>query len=102
MAGEAGHVRLAEDGPVGYAKAGSFEGFCSGGGIARLARSMAEDALMAGRAVSYMKDGGLEGITARDVAEAADMGYATTTNLSLIHIFIQELSQPLYPSGKFG
>ena len=60
MAGEAGHVRLAEDGPVGYAKAGSFEGFCSGGGIARLARSMAEDALMAGRAVSYMKDGGLE------------------------------------------
>ena len=30
MAGEAGHVRLAEEGPVGYEKAGSFEGFCSG------------------------------------------------------------------------
>jgi glucokinase len=38
MAGEVGHVRLAEDGPVGYGKAGSFEGFCSGGGIVRLAR----------------------------------------------------------------
>lgn len=32
-AGEAGHLRLAPEGPVGYHKAGSFEGFCSGGGI---------------------------------------------------------------------
>lgn len=30
MAGEIGHVRCEEDGPVGYGKAGSFEGFCSG------------------------------------------------------------------------
>lgn len=34
-AGEIGHVRLDPDGPVGYGKAGSVEGFCSGGGIAR-------------------------------------------------------------------
>lgn len=40
MAGEAGHIRLAEDGPVGYGKAGSFEGFCSGGGISRLGARM--------------------------------------------------------------
>lgn len=40
-AGEVGHMRLAPDGPVGYGKAGSFEGFCSGGGIARLAVSAA-------------------------------------------------------------
>ena len=33
-AGEVGHMRMAADGPVGYGKAGSFEGFCSGGGIA--------------------------------------------------------------------
>lgn len=38
LAGEAGHVRLAEDGPYGYGKRGSFEGFCSGGGIAQAAR----------------------------------------------------------------
>ncbi len=37
-AGEVGHLRLAETGPVGFGKAGSFEGFCSGGGIARLAQ----------------------------------------------------------------
>lgn len=35
-AGEVGHLRLAEHGPVGFHKAGSFEGFCSGGGIAQL------------------------------------------------------------------
>ena len=29
MAGEAGHIRLDQDGPVGYGRAGSFEGFCS-------------------------------------------------------------------------
>ncbi len=40
-AGEAGHIRLSKDGPIGYGKRGSFEGFCSGGGIARLALEMA-------------------------------------------------------------
>lgn len=42
-AGEVGHIRLAPDGPVGFGKAGSFEGFCSGGGIARLAVRLARD-----------------------------------------------------------
>ena len=40
MAGEIGHVRCEEDGPVGYGKAGSFEGFCSGGGIAQLGKRL--------------------------------------------------------------
>lgn len=35
MAGEVGHVRLFEGGHVGYGKAGSYEGYCSGGGIAQ-------------------------------------------------------------------
>lgn len=41
MAGEVGHIRLAPDGPEGYGKRGSFEGFCSGGGIARYALELA-------------------------------------------------------------
>ncbi len=36
MAGEIGHVRAKADGPAGYGKAGSYEGFCSGGGIRQL------------------------------------------------------------------
>lgn len=43
MAGEAGHIRLAKEGPVGFGKEGSFEGFCSGGGIARLGKLMGGD-----------------------------------------------------------
>lgn len=35
MAGEIGHVRLFDDGHIGYGKRGSFEGYCSGGGIAQ-------------------------------------------------------------------
>lgn len=37
LAGEAGHIQMEKDGPVGYQKSGSLEGFCSGGGIARMA-----------------------------------------------------------------
>ncbi len=37
MAGEIGHIRMRPDGPIGYGKKGSLEGFCSGGGISRLA-----------------------------------------------------------------
>jgi glucokinase len=39
-AGEIGHVRIAEDGPLCYGKAGSLEGFGSGTGMAKLARTM--------------------------------------------------------------
>ena len=35
-AGEIGHVRLHDDGPTGFGKAGSVEGFISGSGIAKL------------------------------------------------------------------
>jgi glucokinase len=39
-AGEIGHIRIAEDGPHCYGKAGSLEGFCSGTGMAKLAHTM--------------------------------------------------------------
>lgn len=43
MAGEVGHLRLTPEGPAGYGKAGSFEGYCSGGGIVRLGKMMGFD-----------------------------------------------------------
>ena len=50
MAGEAGHLRLAADGPEGYGKRGSFEGFCSGGGLrAQPAAAAAAAAAACGR-----------------------------------------------------
>lgn len=39
-AGEVGHFRLAQQGPVSYGKAGSWEGFASGAGMVRLACRM--------------------------------------------------------------
>jgi len=36
LGGEVGHIRLSEEGPIGYNKRGSFEGFCSGTGIAQM------------------------------------------------------------------
>lgn len=69
-AGELGHIRLEAFGPVGYGKAGSFEGFCSGGGIEQLARNMAKEELQMGRKVSWCPGGDLSGITAKKVAEA--------------------------------
>lgn len=75
-AGEVGHIRLSDFGPVGYGKAGSFEGFASGGGIAQLAASAAKEQLMMGRKVSWCPDGDLSAITAKSVAEAAAAGDA--------------------------
>ena len=68
-AGEVGHLRLERDGPVGYGKAGSFEGFCSGGGIARLAKIR-----VAGRRPLPDWAADAERISTRDIAEAADSG----------------------------
>lgn len=78
MGGEVGHLRLAEDGPVGFGKAGSFEGFCSGGGIMRLGRSMAEEAIQTGRPPAYcLSRDKLADISAKSIFEAAYAGDET-------------------------
>ena len=69
-AGEVGHIRLAEDGPEGYGKRGSFEGFCSGGGIAKLAAQMVDEARRNGEETALV---GQE-LTAKTVAIAAKNG----------------------------
>jgi glucokinase len=75
MAGEVGHMRLAEDGPVGYGKAGSFEGFCSGGGIQRLATARAKAALDEGHSPSFAPtEADLALITTEKVAISANEG----------------------------
>jgi glucokinase len=53
LGGEVGHIRLAPDGPVGFGKAGSFEGFCSGGGIAQLAKKLVWQKLEKGEKVGF-------------------------------------------------
>lgn len=74
-AGEVGHIRLAEDGPVGYGKAGSFEGFCSGGGIKNLAQLTAKRYLAENKeSVLFKSDKDIDTLDAKVVAEAMYQG----------------------------
>ncbi|MBE6689435.1 MAG: ROK family protein [Ruminococcaceae bacterium] len=75
MAGEAGHIRLSPFGGVGYGKAGSFESFCSGGGIAQLARTRALELFQQGKKAAFCQNPDeINGITAKTVAEYAVNG----------------------------
>jgi glucokinase len=71
-AGEVGHLRMAPDGPVGYGKSGSFEGFCSGGGIAQIMRRRVPE--FAG--ASLLKQLPPDQLTARELGRAAEAGDA--------------------------
>ena len=73
-AGELGHIRLSEFGPVGYGKCGSFEGFASGGGIAQLARFKVSEKQQMGESVAWCPPGQLDSISAHTVALAAASG----------------------------
>ncbi|MDQ0109532.1 glucokinase [Chitinophaga terrae (ex Kim and Jung 2007)] len=82
LAGEVGHLRLSDMGPVGFGKAGSFEGWCSGGGIAQLAQIRVRQRLQMGEKVSFCsKLEDLPGLTAKMVAEAAYRGDATAIEI---------------------
>lgn len=75
-AGECGHIRLDRFGPVGFGKAGSFEGFCSGGGLAQLGCSMALESMQNGICPAYYQNGP-SGVTAKTIADAARAGDET-------------------------
>ena len=75
-AGEVGHIRLSDTGPEGYGKKGSFEGFCSGGGIRRLGLIKAQEKLSEGTVPLYMENGE-ENVSAKTIADAARKGDET-------------------------
>ncbi|MDD3155209.1 MAG: ROK family protein [Victivallaceae bacterium] len=72
MAGEVGHIRLAEQGPVGYGKRGSFEGFCSGGGLVQLAATRLKELRQQQIIPDWARDP--ESVTAKTVGDAAESG----------------------------
>ncbi len=93
-AGEVGHMRLSHNGPVGYGKSGSFEGFCSGGGIAQIARSLVLEQQQMGHKPQLLSGlSGVESITAKRVAELAANG--DELSLDIIRIAAERLGQGL-------
>lgn len=78
MAGEAGHLRLAPDGPMGYGKRGSFEGFCSGGGVRQLGERRLLQLRAAGvDAAFWPSPCAAADVTAKDICMAAQAGDET-------------------------
>ncbi|MFH1746466.1 MAG: ROK family protein [Planctomycetota bacterium] len=64
LAGEVGHLRIADSGPMAFGKAGSWEGLCGGAGIAHLA------------AERYPQRWQAADTTTRQIAELAQAGDA--------------------------
>jgi glucokinase len=94
LGGEVGHIRLAETGPVGFGKAGSFEGFCSGGGIAQLAKSIVSEKLFNKQFVDFCPTQDMiSKITTKMVASAANNGDQVA--LEIIRVSAEYMGQAL-------
>ena len=73
MAGEIGHIRLSDEGPLGHGKKGSFEGYCSGVGIKNLAQMMIKELWEQNISVGFCPDEkAFSEITAKSVCQAAE------------------------------
>lgn len=82
MAGEVGHIRLEPYGPVGYGKRGSFEGFCSGSGLAQIGYTLALETCQRGkRPLFFPPNACANDVTAKSVAEAAEQGDETAIEI---------------------
>ena len=88
FAGEIGHLRLSADGPVGFGKRGSVEGYLSGPGMVQVARSEQLIALQRGESTSLARH---KDLTPRDVCEAARAGDPAA--LSAIDVIGSRLGQ---------
>ena len=73
-AGEIGHVRLTRTGPIGYHKAGSVEGWASGGGLAQIALRVLTDARQRGQKSALLDLPSDHVVSAKDVGLAAQQG----------------------------
>ena len=81
LAGEIGHLRLTENGPVGYGKAGSVEGWISGRGMALHAADTIAAAIQSGVDTVLSKDHHMQQLTAKLIGEAAAQGDAVARQI---------------------
>ena len=72
MAGEIGHVRLTDEGPTGYGKTGSVEGWASGSGMAQHGAYLLIAAQRAGERSTLAEVAAQRPITGKDIAAGAE------------------------------
>ncbi|HUX46852.1 MAG TPA: ROK family protein [Desulfosporosinus sp.] len=72
VAGEIGHIRIADNGPYAYGKHGSLEAYCSGAGIEKLAGIMFPDRWAIGISARELgdlaKDGDVQAIAVLEIS----------------------------------
>jgi glucokinase len=78
LAGEIGHVRLCEDGPVGFGVAGSVEGFLSGPGIVQLAQAERLRAQQRGEATALSEYATFDAEVVCELARSGDLAASRT------------------------
>ena len=97
-AGEVGHLRLAPDGPLGYGKAGSWEGFASGAGLIELAARLFPDRWSAGTSIRQLVEAVLAGDPAA-LAVAAEAGRWMGRGIAIL---LDTLNPELVVVGTLG
>lgn len=74
-AGEVGHIRLAKTGEFHFGKHGSFESFCSGGGIGRMGQTLAKKRLAQGKPTAFAPtEQDVQNVTTKLLAQFAKQG----------------------------
>lgn len=97
-AGEVGHWRLAEEGPLGFGKRGSWESFASGAGLVELAAWMFPDRWSRETPIRALVDCMLEGDT-EALQVAAEAGKWMGRGLALL---IDALNPQMIVFGSLG
>ncbi len=97
-AGEVGHWRLAEDGPLGFGKRGSWESFASGAGLVELAAWMFPDRWSREMPIRALVDCMVEGDT-EALQVAAEAGKWMGRGLALL---IDALNPQVIVFGSLG
>jgi len=82
FAGEVGHLRLAADGPVGFGKRGSVEGYLSGPGLVQVARGEALRSVQLGRDTELEDSDALTPERICDLARSGDPAAVAAIDIS--------------------
>lgn len=108
FAGEVGHLRLSEEGPVGFGKRGSVEGWLSGPGMAQQARAERLRCEQVGETTALSA---CEVLDARALCEAAAAGDAAALRVTqrigarlgqLMSLLVDVLEPELFVLGTIG
>lgn len=82
FAGEIGHLRLESDGPVGFGRRGSVEGFLSGPGIVQVAEAERLICRQTGEPTRLEELAGAGGMSVEQICAAARAGDAAATRVT--------------------